>query len=407
MNRVDGLTHDAGPHVVNCFMPELSGDNCIFVSPSIGNEELCDVSEIWDYLDRHLDHSRRNHVIFTSSSEGMFALLINRINDHVLGKLINERNVAVTDIYFISGAMPTENNTRIFYDLIRYPIRLIYNSSWAECAQLEHQDILEWCTKSRARSPLPEKKFLCMNNASKPHRLSLAAMLVDRDLDQQGFLSSHFQPTDLSESFQQMMNTCFPDIAPRVIHTLNSTDRLPAKLDHDTEPLRNGGVNIFRLNTQHYNTTRFSVVTETQYLGPQWRQMHQSLGTFWPEPSYSCAFASEKTYKPIIARHPFVMVSTAGFLKEFRSLGFQTFSPWINEDYDLMEDDQQRLIRIVDEIHRLCNLSDSQWTQMLLDLEAILEHNVQHLLENHNYVVKTWLLNNLGKPKMFNISNRQ
>jgi hypothetical protein len=46
------------------------------------------------------------------------------------------------------------------------------------------------------------------------------------------------------------------------------------------------------------------------------------------------AFRTEKTYRPIINRHPFVIQATSGFLESLHAKGFKTFSNFIDESYD-------------------------------------------------------------------------
>ena len=48
-----------------------------------------------------------------------------------------------------------------------------------------------------------------------------------------------------------------------------------------------------------------------------------------------CQQISEKTYHPILAGIPFILWGyQGGILKHLHSLGFKTFAPFINEEYD-------------------------------------------------------------------------
>lgn len=66
---------------------------------------------------------------------------------------------------------------------------------------------------------------------------------------------------------------------------------------------------------QNYNTSRFSIVTESQYYEPR-------------------GIISEKTFNAIVALHPFIIVGTQGSLREIRRLGFMTYDGYIDETYD-------------------------------------------------------------------------
>lgn len=59
-------------------------------------------------------------------------------------------------------------------------------------------------------------------------------------------------------------------------------------------------------------------------------------------------FLCEKTYKPLAAQHPFMLVGTAGNLAYVRTQGFETFPELWDESYDSITDWQQRINRIVE-----------------------------------------------------------
>jgi hypothetical protein len=89
---------------------------------------------------------------------------------------------------------------------------------------------------------------------------------------------------------------------------------------------------------------------------------------------YGTAF-SEKIYKPIVVKHPFIIVSTPNFLKELRNLGFKTFAPYIDESYDTEHNDKKRLDMIVDEVYRLSRFADEQWIEWQINVKDIVEYN--------------------------------
>ena len=89
---------------------------------------------------------------------------------------------------------------------------------------------------------------------------------------------------------------------------------------------------------------------------------------------------TEKTNKPIACGKPFIAFSTAHFLEDFRSLGFKTFSPYINESYDLEEDNHKRLIMIVAEIKRISELPKDQYDELVFNCRLIAAKNREILL---------------------------
>ena len=73
--------------------------------------------------------------------------------------------------------------------------------------------------------------------------------------------------------------------------------------------------------------------------------------------------------------HPFVFVGNYHGLKKLKELGYRTFHPYINEEYDNIEDSIQRMKAIVKEIKRLTDLSFDEWHVLKEKLNPILKWN--------------------------------
>ena len=93
------------------------------------------------------------------------------------------------------------------------------------------------------------------------------------------------------------------------------------------------------------------------------------------------AMFSEKEAKPIIAKRPFVIFGSKGHLKAFRSLGFRTFDPIIDESYDIIEDKNQRWSKALDSMYELTKIDPVLVYQTL---KEVLLHNKKHF-ENNNW----------------------
>ena len=93
-------------------------------------------------------------------------------------------------------------------------------------------------------------------------------------------------------------------------------------------------------------------------------------------------FVTEKNMKSILRKNIFIVYNTPRCLEYLKSLGFKTFSHCIDESYDLIEDDYDRLEAIVKELKRICSLPLAQ-LQLLYDCSArVIEHNYNHYLSN-------------------------
>jgi hypothetical protein len=83
----------------------------------------------------------------------------------------------------------------------------------------------------------------------------------------------------------------------------------------------------------------------------------------------------EKTFKAIVAIKPFLIYSDQHYLKNLRYLGFKTFSPLINEDYDDQPDPKIRAEMIIKEIEHINSLNPEEYTKLLEKCRPIAEHN--------------------------------
>lgn len=86
---------------------------------------------------------------------------------------------------------------------------------------------------------------------------------------------------------------------------------------------------------------------------------------------------TEKALRPIACGQPFLLAATHGSLEYLRSYGFETFSPWIDETYDTIEDPVQRLEAIVQEMRRIADLSETEKTLLLENVKHITARNKQ------------------------------
>lgn len=87
-------------------------------------------------------------------------------------------------------------------------------------------------------------------------------------------------------------------------------------------------------------------------------------------------FCTEKIWRPIVARRPFIVVGPGNFLKNLRKLGFRTFGNFWDEGYDDYGP-TERLKNITSLIDSLALLSIHDMHKMLNDMNEVLEHNYE------------------------------
>lgn len=113
------------------------------------------------------------------------------------------------------------------------------------------------------------------------------------------------------------------------------------------------------LKADPYRDTYFSLVTETVF-------------------EYPYSFRTEKIAKPLAIGHPFVVAANQGFYRDLRNLGFHTFNNLIDESFDLIEDNEQRLERIAQEVEWLCSQDLAKFSE---EAYNVCKYNQQLLAE--------------------------
>lgn len=86
---------------------------------------------------------------------------------------------------------------------------------------------------------------------------------------------------------------------------------------------------------------------------------------------------TEKTYKPILLKRPFIVYGIPNILSMLHKEGFRTFDGIIDETYDKITDENERRKAIVSEIKRINELSDIEFAKLLSKCRSICEHNLE------------------------------
>jgi len=93
----------------------------------------------------------------------------------------------------------------------------------------------------------------------------------------------------------------------------------------------------------------------------------------------SHVFFSEKTYKPIKYFQPFVLINGQYSLQYLRDMGYQTFSGYIDESYDLESDNERRIELAIQASLYFVNREDLH--EVMKELYPIFEHNHNVFIE--------------------------
>jgi len=211
------------------------------------------------------------------------------------------------------------------------------------------------------------KKYSCLNGKDRPHRRRLVCLLSANKLLNQGILSyKQIDPWVIDTSFKNLNinfrnSPVFLTTSPldpinqrcnfnQIDKLINIQDIAPIELD--------GKVNDINSRYQFLEIQKsfLYVSTETVFQYP-----HPSL--------------TEKSYKGITAKRPFVILGAQYSLKKLQDLGFKTFNTFWDESYDNLRDPAEKLLSIYKIIASICQLSDDELKNMLSDMADILDHN--------------------------------
>ena len=179
--------------------------------------------------------------------------------------------------------------------------------------------------------------------------------IVKNNLMDRGLISYLGKSTNHDETTE---TTVMQHNRPDLIDVAKIIDKI-TPLQLDVELTTNNPVN--EIIIEHHASTFLSVTTETH-----WRK--------------GALFYSEKTWKPILAGQPFMMICSTGMLGELKRQGYKTFSNWWSEEYDNEPNIDKRVKMVVDELVKLSKLSVDELIELRKQMIPVLEHN-QKLFE--------------------------
>ena len=199
----------------------------------------------------------------------------------------------------------------------------------------------------------------------------------------------------IKEDLLREFNYSFNNINPYT-HTTYSLKEIQNEIRYDSNDYRDKLINWisglpYRVNnnpdyidihsdslTEAILSTDIHLIIETHYRKIQ---------------NHTIAWITEKTWRPIVCKKPFLTYSTPGALGYIRDLGFKTFSPYIDESYDNILDDTHRRNAVVKEVKRISQLNDNDYQNLLNNCKHITEHNFQLLLNKKQRQLTTQFRN--------------
>lgn len=333
------------------------------------------LARIKDYVPYDILERARNGtlILLLHNSHEAFHDIIDPIYDYIVDQLsIPPKQILllsesakimdpINEIARLRGKEPIRAEWIRMFEYNVYAGRPIDDTNYFPCNTLEHKHY--------------EKKFLNLNRRWRFHRPILVALLEVLNVREQGYISLAGH-SDGGSNWLDVLS-----MAPLVIADEETNQLLADNHDKiasipplylDTKDLHINQPYLTPSTDQYYENSYFSIVTETNF--------YKEFG--------EGAFLSEKIFKPVFKKHPFIVLSRPGTLQVFRDIGYRSFSEIINEDYDLEQDDDKRMMMIVKEVQRLSNLNEQELSDFLTKAKEICDYNCNHLMQKTSWITK-------------------
>lgn len=297
-------------------------------------------------------------------------------------RILVANNISTDKIKLLSGGSPSEDNHILYkkhcvtYDFVELEIRFIEMHEIHANNKIK-LDVDLYDNNIRTAILRP-KKFLCLNRNPKVHRIALVAELMRHNLVQDAYVSCYINGTE-EDGCVGYYGVPYENV--RIQLATNGENIANYIKDHEhVFPLRltlgQDLNNCYDISEELYlfNDSYFGVITESKFF-------HDVPDIYFLKSDLSLdgIVFTEKTWKFITAKQPFIIAGFTHSIKRLRDMGYKSFHPYINESYDDIEDDEERLMAIVNEIKRLSAFSDDEWLEFQQNTIPIAEHNYNKL----------------------------
>lgn len=320
-----------------------------------------------------------------------------------LTRLLIANGVDSNNITLWSGAMECKENHDFYlkhcsrFDFI--PLKVEFFNSYETHAQA----FIPALRGIKRQPELKPKQFLCFNRTPKLHRVAFVAELMRLGITDNSYVSMYINGTDMdgcpTGHFTVPYET-FPIQLPNCGYISDylkeNDDKFPLRLT--CQPDHNNQHDI-RDDIYLFNESHVGIITETKYFKDS-----DDMELVRKDLSLDCFLYSEKTYKFILGKQPFIFVGFALSLAKLREQGYKTFHPYINESYDEIEDDEERLLMVVREVERLSKFSDDEWLEFQHNINSIVQYNFSWLGRRQTKLMSIWD-SRLEHPSIIDMAN--
>jgi hypothetical protein len=207
-------------------------------------------------------------------------------------------------------------------------------------------------TESEIVDNTRNKYYLFLNrNSGRLHRAKLLLKFIKNNIFDKG-ITSFLHSDEFDRFADEIGNEEYRDLIK---------SKYPFVADYE-DPYLVSDMHNFFTKKEMWMDTYFSVVSET------------SADDRW-------CFITEKTVRPMIYFHPFIIWGNPGTLKTLKDLGFETFPEFFDESYDSVKNSELRMKMILNDVKRLCEIPIEQMHELYQSVIPKLIHNRNLLIE--------------------------
>ncbi len=220
---------------------------------------------------------------------------------------------------------------------------------------IEFQEGIEWDGKTSVipESPVTVKDyglpFNSLNRAHRNHRTEHLYFLAENKLtglvSGGAWFATHSIDTPVYQTVEyNHYKTVLTANYPKTVDVTDLVKQVPNLIN----------------NFEIYENSQLTVVTESHF--------NQTGGLF----------ITEKTFRPLLVGHPFMILGQKGTLAKLRSWGFSTDFDGIDQSYDLIEDDRERFLEFHRSLRTWCVQDSEIRRTAIYKWNNIIQHNFQN-----------------------------
>lgn len=359
--------------------------------------DVCDLYEqepkrIVELIQESQQTAPLDHLIFARFGDGAEERAVILINETV--KMIIERQVMPFEkISYLTNIDPCVSNRAHYSQILEQyaylPPMLCHSANRQNLAGSNPGLVTDPLPPLALSQGPKQKNFLCFNRGLRLPRIIFVAEMLNRNLDQNSFVSldpvvedakaSREQIKDLTSSYgRKWMQTTGLD----QVDLSRVLERAPLSLGYSPDRL-------FKLNDYDislFAQSRISIVNEALFYYSHNEYLHPNETGFYP-----MSLTSEKLQKCFMLGHPFMCVGTPGQLKSLHEMGYKTFGNVIDESYDNIAHDGDRMFAVLAEMERLNKFTDLEWEQFVNAVHDRVDHNRNVFVDRMSSPETRWL----------------